>query len=284
MSSHFHRLIAVSVIAISALTLSIGAGAKDTPCKSTLLASNGHRLLSAPHRAPSHAARDKHRNPLKTLDFFGLKHNMTVIEIWPGARGWYTEILAPILREQGTLYAAHFPKDSSIQFFRTSHTLYRDKLKEHPNVYKNTKLIEFNPPKQSKLATPGSADMVLTFRNVHNWIKAGKEQQFFYAFYEALKPGGILGVVEHRGHANLSRKRMAMSGYVSEEYTLELAQNAGFKLVAKSEINANPKDLKAYPEGVWTLPPTLRLKGIDREKYIGIGESDRMTLKFIKPL
>lgn len=234
------------------------------------------------HRGNAHINRNRYRHPVRTLDFFGLKPDMSVVEIWPGAAGWYTEILAPTLKDKGHLYAAHFPKSSPIKFFSQSHHAFRKKLESSPEIYGNVKIVHFMPPEFPAAAKAESADLVLTFRNVHNWIKSDKESAFFNAFHQVLKPGGILGVVEHRGSPAMTKKQMSISGYVPESYVIQLAEKAGFKLVSKAEFNSNTKDYKRYPEGVWTLPPTLRLQDQDREKYLGIGESDRMTLKFIK--
>lgn len=238
-------------------------------------------ILNGEHRAEEHKERDQFRNPLETLEFLGINKNMTVVEIWPGAKGWYTEILAPLLKTDGQLIAAHFPKDSKIGFFRNSRKTFEKKIELDPTPYQNIKIIDFNPPNYASLASPNSVDMVLTFRNVHNWIKAEKDNLFYEAFYNALKPGGILGIIEHRGNEPMNTKQMAISGYVPEKYVIARAKGAGFKLVSRAEINANPKDLKMHPEGVWSLPPTLR--GGAKDKYMKIGESDRMTLKFIKP-
>ncbi len=207
---------------------------------------------------------------------------MTVVEIWPGGAGWYTEILAPFLKDRGKLYAAHFAGDSSVPYFQKNLKKFVNKIKIQPEIYGKLELTELDPPKKQVIAPEASADRVLTFRNVHNWMKNGTAEKVFQAMYKALKPGGILGIVEHRGNDSLPQDPKALTGYVREDYVIELAQKSGFILLAKSEINANPKDTKSHPKGVWTLPPTLRLKEQDREKYQAIGESDRMTLKFIK--
>ncbi|MCG8434505.1 MAG: methyltransferase, partial [Gammaproteobacteria bacterium] len=210
--------------------------------------------------------------------------DMTVVEIWPG-RGWYTEILAPALKGHGKLYAAGFcidakrPPEWRKNMAREMNAFYKD----NPDVYGEVEVTELSVPECTDIAPAGSADMVLTFRNVHNWLKGEYEAGVFEAMHRALKPGGVLGVVEHRAAPGTSLEDMKQSGYVTEAKVMELAEAAGFKFVAKSEVNANPKDTKNHPRGVWTLPPSLRLKEVDREKYLAIGESDRMTLKFIKP-
>ena len=233
------------------------------------------------HRTPAFVARDVWRHPQETLSFFDVEQGMTVVEIWPGA-GWYTEILAPFLSE-GVFYAAHFPYGIGVSFYDLSRQKFETKLSSDPDTYQNVLITTFDPSRHQLAVPEGSADRVLTFRNVHNWLKTDSEATAFELFYRALKPGGILGVVEHRAKADSSRAVMLASGYMTEEYVIELAQKAGFVLEAKSEINANPKDLTVHPAGVWTLPPTLRLGDKDRETYLGIGESDRMTLKFRKP-
>ncbi|HTY53898.1 MAG TPA: hypothetical protein VMB26_01795, partial [Candidatus Binataceae bacterium] len=232
-------------------------------------------ILASPDRSAQNKARDQYRHPLEVLTFFGIKPDMTVVEVWPG-EGWYTEILAPFLKEHGKLYGA-FPTGQGAQRFK-------QKLATNPKLYYGVTITEHGPPETTRIAPEGSADMVLTFRNVHNWMAKGFAPKMFTAMFLALKPGGILGVVEHRANPAQPQDPQAKSGYVREDYVIKLAQDAGFQLVAKSDINANPKDTKDYPAGVWTLPPTLRLKDKDKQKYLAIGESDRMTLKFIKPL
>lgn len=242
--------------------------------------------LKGAHRSPEHVRRDAARHPAETLGFFGLAPDMTVVEIWPGA-GWYTEILAPVLRERGRLYAAHFNPDSPSAYYRESRAAFEAKLAAMPGVYDRVTVTRFNPPEYTDIAPPGSADLVLTFRNVHNWYMRGggdtRVTQAFEAMYRALKPGGVLGVVDHRLPADRPLSDQEDSGYMREEYVIAMARRAGFALAGRSQINANPKDTADHPKGVWTLPPTLRLGDGDRDKYQAIGESDRMTLKFVKP-
>lgn len=240
------------------------------------------RAIDGPQRSAAHKARDRYRHPLKTLEFFGLQPDMTVIELWPGG-GWYTEILAPALRDHGKLVEAGFAPDARLGYQKKMLANYKKKLKDNPEVYGKVELIPFDPPRLTRLGPSGSADMVLTFRNLHNWLSVNGMDSVFAAAYDVLKPGGIFGVVEHRAAKGTPLEKAFPTGYVPEAYVIAQARKAGFKLAASSEINANPKDSKDWPKGVWTLPPTLTLGDKDRDKYLKIGESDRMTLKFIKP-
>ncbi len=225
-------------------------------------------------RAADDRARDQYRHPIETLTFFGIKPDMTVVEIWPGG-GWYTDILAPYLKDNGRLYAAISKGENAAE--------YKKKLADDPARFGKVIVTQLDPPDAMKIAPPDSADMVVTFRNVHNWMRGGNGEAVFKAIYAALKPGGTLGLVEHRGDPSKPQDPKAASGYVREDYVITMAEKAGFILAGKSDINANPKDTKDYAKGVWTLPPTLRLGDTDKAKYLAIGESDRMTLKFLKP-
>ncbi|MDA0998697.1 MAG: methyltransferase [Proteobacteria bacterium] len=207
---------------------------------------------------------------------------MTVVEVYPGG-GWYTEVLAPYLKGAGHLYAASWDAASKSEPIQRRLKKFHDKLAARSDIYGGVTVTELSPAK-TEIAPAGSADMVLTFRNIHNWMKGGFDRTVFEAMYRALKPGGVLGVVEHRADPEAWPDPQALSGYVHQDIVVDLATAVGFKLVATSEINANSKDTRNYPEGVWTLPPVLRLKGKDRSKYLAIGESDRMTLKFVKPM
>ena len=238
---------------------------------------NGH------HRSDTNIARNSFRHPVETLEFFGLENNMTVIEILPST-GWYTEIIAPFLRDNGKYYAAHFSPNASLSYMPAILGQFEEKITQQPELYGKITVRHLNPPHEVVIAPPESADMALTFRNVHNWIMAGQEHEFFASFYAALKPGGILGVVEHRALPDASMEVMETSGYVTEAYVKEIAAAAGFEFVASAEINANAKDSTIHPSGVWTLAPNYRLGETERAKYEAIGESDRITLKFIKPL
>ena len=239
-------------------------------------------VLAGSQRSPENRARDVYRHPKETLLFFGIRPDMHVVEIWPGAGGWYTEILAPLLRERGQLYAAQWDTGSDLR--RDTVQQYKDKLGAHPELYDRVTVTTLaSPPAVNEIAPPASADMVLTFRNMHNWMMLGWERDAFAAMYAALKPGGVLGVVDHRGNPTVPQDPKASSGYVRQDYAVRMIESVGFKLVGTSEINANPKDTKDYEKGVWTLPPTYRQGEVDRERYRDIGESDRFTLKFVKP-
>jgi|HubBroStandDraft_1064217.scaffolds.fasta_scaffold00068_51 predicted methyltransferase len=229
-------------------------------------------IIVGPQRTSANRDRDASRNPYEVLHFFGLNKNMTVVEIWPGA-GYWTEILAPYLHEHGTYYAA----------LGESSKMMDAKLATDPELYGQVKLTRFDGDKYA-IAPDGTADLVVTFRNLHNWMDDGTAQAAFRAFFKALKPGGVLGIEDHRGRTDQPQDERAGTGYVRQDYAIALAEKAGFLYAGSSEVNANPKDTKDYPEGVWTLPPTFKLGDVDRAKYAAIGESDRFVLKFTKPL
>jgi predicted methyltransferase len=236
--------------------------------------------IAGASRTPANVARDVYRHPYETLTFFGIKPTMTVVELVPGG-GWYTEILAPYLREQGKYIGAGTPPDP----VKRTGMAFKNKLESNPAVYDKAVSGVFNPPSAYNIAPAGSVDMVLTFRNVHNWIEGGDAQMVavFKQMYAVLKPGGVLGVVDHRLPEKATQDATASSGYVKESYVIGIAEKAGFKLAGKSEVNANPKDKADHKKGVWALPPTYANRDEDRAAYQAIGESDRMTLKFVKP-
>jgi predicted methyltransferase len=272
-----------NLIFISTVMLSLSAcksASKNVEAPPAPLPATIEEAVASSYRSDANRARDPYRHPAETLHFFGLKPDMTVIEISPGA-GWYMEILAPLLAQNGHYVAALVPSESG-EYAAKLNAKVNEWLKNHPQVEAKIKTTTFAPP--APLGEDGSADMIVTFRNVHNWMSAGTAQDAFKAFYKALKPGGILGVAEHRAKAKGKHDLKAKSGYVREADVIAMAKKAGFKLDAKSEINANSKDTKDYADGVWTLPPVLRLGDKDRAKYLAIGESDRMTLRFVKPV
>jgi predicted methyltransferase len=239
------------------------------------------RILAGEHRSAANRARDVYRHPKETLLFFGIRPNMTVVEVWPG-QGWYTEVIAPLLRDKGKYYAATFAADPSSQYLTRVIQDYRKELAARPDLYDRVEFTTLSAD-GGGIAPPGTVDMVVTFRNLHNWMASDWAPQALSTIYEALKPGGVLGIVEHRGNADIPQDPQAKSGYVNEDYAIKLIEAQGFKLVAKSEINKNDRDTKDYEQGVWTLPPTYRLGEQDKAKYAAIGESDRFTLKFVKP-
>tara|TARA_B100000003_G_scaffold206085_1_gene220902 strand:- start:4111 stop:4902 length:792 start_codon:yes stop_codon:yes gene_type:complete len=232
--------------------------------------------IASEDRTPKNVQRDPFRNPYETLSFFGIESDMTVIELSPGG-GWYTEILANYIHYPGTLIAAHFNADSDRAYYRRSRANFEEKVSSNP-MYGRVEIVDLD----SNLADPETVDAVLTFRNLHNWL-GPQMDGIFSNTYKALKPGGVFGVVEHRAKPGTSMDIMKKSGYVTEQLAIEVAKKHGFELVAKSEVNSNPKDTADHPRGVWTLPPNLGLKEVDRDKYLEIGESDRMTLLFKKP-
>ena len=235
-------------------------------------------LLDAPHRSAANRARDAYRHPVETLTFFGIKPTMTVVEVSPSG-GWYTEILAPYLKDGGTYYAAHNDPGAGERAVAGIER-FKAKLASSP-VYANVKLTAFGKDNMT-MAPAGTADAVLTFRNVHNWYIGGYAPAAFKAFATVLKRGGILGVEEHRLPEDMPDAMQTKSGYMKRSTVLKLAEDAGFKFVGESKVNANPKDTHDYPKGVWTLPPNYAEGDTDKARYTAIGESDRMTLKFVK--
>lgn len=250
-------------------------------------------IVNSEQRSAEEKARDQWRHPVETIEFFGLQPSHKVVEIWPGG-GWYTNILAPWLAAGGgTLVAAGFDTQAVDDADRRARM--EERLTEFKNAYSDARFgtIEYSAfsATSGPLTEPGTADAVLTFRNIHNWMSGGYTEKFFKDAFEALKPGGVLGVVEHRLPSTAMQDPTASSGYVHEDYVKGLATAAGFVFVEASEINANPADSADHPFGVWTLPPNsatsgrdgITIEGFDAEKYKAIGESDRMTLKFRKP-
>ena len=241
------------------------------------------RTLAGDHRSAANRARDVYRHPRETLSFFGLREDMTVLEVWPGGGGWYTEVLAPVLRDHGRYIAAGFDPKVDSKYQQDGIKAFADKLASRPDLYGKATVTALQNPGALQPAPEGSVDMVLTFRNLHNWMSREAAEPMLAAMYRVLKPGGILGMVEHRASKELPQDPRAKSGYVRADYAIELARASGFELIGSSEVNANPKDTKDYPQGVWTLPPTYREGDANRERYAAIGESDRFTLRFRKP-
>ena len=238
-------------------------------------------IIDGPQRSAANRARDPARHPFETLRFFGLAPTQTVIEIAPGG-GWYTEILAPYLRDHGRYIAALEAGDGEEQV--RSRARFKDWLRADPARYDRvaTGLLPSAGGSYATIAPASSADLVLTFRNVHNWIEAGELDDMLRAFNAVLKPGGVLGVEEHRARPGTSLATIIRSGYVLQDFVVERARAAGFTLVATSEVNANPRDDTEHPNGVWSLPPTVRGGNVERARFLAIGESDRMTLRFVK--
>jgi predicted methyltransferase len=238
-------------------------------------------ILAGSWRSDVNKARDQYRHPKETLVFFGIKPSDTLIEITPGG-GWYTEILAPLMKGTGHYIAAvGKPKKPDGEAARDQSGLQK-KFADDAAEYGEAKVVEFDG-QAPNFGPPNSADAVVTFRNVHNWVGAGTAPQMFKAFFDVLKPNGVLGIEDHRAADGANVDETKEKGYLPTDYVIKLATDAGFKLKDKSEINANPKDTKDYEKGVWTLPPTFELGEKDHDKYAAIGESDRMTLKFVKP-
>lgn len=273
-----------SVAAVAAFAFATGFAAEaPAPVTDAATLATLDRVLAGDHRSEQNRARDAWRHPKETLEFFGFRQDMTVLEVWPGGGGWYAEVLAPALREHGRYIAADRAPNPGSQYVQESRRKFGDKLEARPRHYDRATRTVLEPPGELAPAPAGSVDMVLTFRNLHNWMARDSADEMFKTFYEVLKPGGVLGLVEHRGRSDKPQDPKAKSGYVREDVAIALAEKAGFELVGKSEINANPKDTADHPNGVWSLPPSLRGGDTDREKYMAIGESDRMTLRFRKP-
>lgn len=282
------RLTASTLACLLSATAPVGVSlAQETPDVVAIV----ENALVGDHRSAAHRSRDEARNPAETLAFMGWRPGMTVVEVWPST-GWYTEVLAPITREDGIYYAANFAPtaDRTPPWRKREHKRYMEKLEKRPGVYNHVVPTPLSIPERTTIAPPGSADMVLTFRNVHNWMKGDYAPAMFDVMARALRPGGVLGVVEHRAPPGTSVSEMKQSGYVTERHVIALARSAGLTLEARSEINANPRDDHVHPAGVWSLPPTLRhcrrvpdnMRKDCRARYEAIGESDRMTLRFRK--
>jgi predicted methyltransferase len=269
-----------SLFATAALLAAVPASAANAAADTALQVA-----IAGAHRTPANVARDSARHPYETLSFFGITPTQTVVELTPGG-GWYTEILAPYLRERGQFIVAGDDPNSTVAYKQRGAARLKAKFEAQPAVYDKVQVAVFDAEAgKLQYAKPGSVDLVLTFRNVHNWVQLGEAQTaaVFKSAFDALKPGGVLGLVDHRRPAAQTQDAKASSGYLHEAYVIKLAEAAGFKLAGASEVNANAKDKADHKNGVWALPPTFANKEVERDRYTAIGESDRMTLKFVKP-
>jgi predicted methyltransferase len=265
----FHAVLLAAVCLLPAAAAVAAGGTTSTAALD--------QSIHGAQRSPKFVGRDSARHPAEVLTFFGVRPDATVVEVWPGG-GYWSEILAPYLRTSGTYYVA-VPSAADSE---KEAAFFRHRVAAEPALFSHLTVTELGAG-HTDIAPPASADVVLTFRNLHNWMYDGNADEMFAAFYRALKPGGILGIEEHRGRTDKPQDPKAEDGYVRQDYTIALAKKAGFELVGSSEVNANPKDTKEWPKGVWTLPPTFALGDTDRAKYAAIGEADNFELKFRKP-
>jgi predicted methyltransferase len=268
-----------------ALVLAAACGGATRSPKTTPAPAPAGAIQSAvanPQRPEANRARDGQRHPTETLAFFGLKPEMTVVELWPGT-GWYTEILASVVRGKGKLIVATPDPKSKNEYRAKGATAFRTRIATETAWFGEVGVATLEPGTPITLAPPNSVDLVVTFRNTHGWINDGVAADVYAAAFRALKPGGVFGVEQHRGDPGADVKKASKTGYVSEAEVIRIAEAAGFKLDAKSEVNANPRDDHDHPDGVWSLPPTLRGGDKNRDAFVAIGESDRMTLRFVKP-
>jgi predicted methyltransferase len=236
--------------------------------------------IDGPQRSEKNRARDPARKPAETLAFFGLQPDQTVVEIWPSVGAWWFEILAPYLRDKGRYIAALHAGAHNPPAAKAEHDVIEGRIAGQPALYGKVEIA--HNPGLADTVQPNSVDLLLTFQNLHNWITDGNADEHLREFHAVLKPGGVLGIVDHRARTDRPAADQLEAGYLREDDVIALFEKAGFKLVARSEIAANPRDTKDHPQGVWTLPPTLRMKDVDRERYLAIGESDKFTLKFVK--
>lgn len=262
-------MIRIAIISLS-LLLCLPAAAQDEE--------RLRQAIDGEHRSPADRGRDNYRHPFETLSFFGIEPDDRVVEIYPGD-GWYTAILAPYLQEEGELVVAHYPRgEEPSGFVDDPNARFSDRMREHPGVFRGIENIVVPPGEQVELDEAGSVDVIFDARNAHNWLRQGREA-LLQSWYEALKPGGTVAIVAHR----MDPEREEEGGYIHESRLIEVMEEHGFRFVESSEINANPEDTKDYPFGVWSLPPTLyNVPDNERINYLRIGESDRMTMKFVK--
>ena len=237
--------------------------------------------IDGPQRSEKNRVRDSARKPAETLAFFDLQPEQTVVEIWPSVGAWWFEILAPYLRDRGHYIGALHAGTHNPQAAMAEQEVIAGRIAREPALYGKAETA--HSPGLAESVKPGSVDLVLTFLNLHNWITDGNAEEMIREFHAVLKPGGVLGIVDHRARTDRPSAEQLKDGYLREDEVVALVEKAGFRLVARSEIAANPRDTKDYPQGVWTLPPSLRMKDVDRDRYLAIGESDKFTLKFVKP-
>ena len=280
------RMIGISAAVCFLLVAPLSACGEDGQRLDATTSAALDGAINGAHRSDANKARDRYRHPRDTLAFFGFRSDMTVVEIWPGG-GWYTEILAPALQADGKLYAAQYSPNPPFAYQRRYFGSFLSKLGSTPDVFREVEITHLDFPYELKIAPVGSADLVVTFRNLHNWVGRGYSRNTsrlgYKAMYDVLKPGGVLGIVDHRWPDAGDEDPFSENGYISAERIIADAEEAGFEFVASSDINRNPNDTRDHPEGVWTLPPSLALGDRNRDHYLAIGESDRMTLKFRKP-
>jgi predicted methyltransferase len=281
-----HVLLSLALIPglLAACSSTPGTTEPTAPMVSNAMGAALDEAIAGEARSAENVARDAWRHPKETLSFFMVRPAQTVIEITPGG-GWYAEILAPYLREQGRYVAAvvdpaAYEPGRQRDYYAKSREDLEALFAGAPTQFSRARVVAYDP-KAPSFGAPGSADVVLTFRNVHNWRMAGQAEGMFKGFFEVLKPGGVLGVVEHRANGEVAADDR--SGYVGQAQVIAMAEAAGFRLDGSSEVNANPSDTKDHPNGVWTLPPVKRHDAEDAQKYLAIGESDRMTLRFVRP-
>jgi len=279
MDRKLRKILAAATALCTAVLLAGGCVTPQSSREETAAALD--RVLAGGTRTEANRARDIYRHPRETLLFFGVRPELRVAEIWPEP-GWYTEILAPLLKTSGHYLAVTMAPNPESKYITETEARFDGFLTEHAADFGTVERSSLGSS-GADIAAPGSLDLILTFRNLHNWLEDGSAPQVIASFFRALKPGGVLGVEDHRAAPGAPVDEKARNGYVNEDYAVRLIESAGFRLVAKSEINSNPNDTKDYEQGVWTLPPTFRLGNKDRERYAAIGESDRFTLKFVKP-
>jgi len=276
------KITARAIVLASVLGVAGLVGCSTTTPSRETTASAIDVALAGSQRSAADRGRDRYRHPKQTLLFFGIRPGMRVLQVWPES-GWYTKIIAPLLHPRGVGYIAGvIAPDPGSRFLEARLAGYQRLLASRPDLYGGVRVVTF-PLNGADVLPPGSVDMVVSFEDLHEWMALGDAQQALATIYRALAPGGVFGVVDNRGDPALPQDPWARNGYVRQDYAIRLIEAAGFRLVASSQVNANPKDTRNYPAGVWTLPPDYRLGNIDRARYEAIGESDRFTLKFIKP-